>query len=145
MLHQSCLPISPDFPPPLPNEQFEEVVKSLEWLCDPCQQELSPECQICATKVPGQLFHCAKSAQIHLYCGFWFNEIDVDCQTGAVSGLADISKYLKGACQICAQDQGCKVTCCQKGCSAVMHPVCAKESHLHYKQVLQGMRAMFCR
>ena len=69
-----------------------------------------------------------QSAKMHLYCAFWFNEIEVN-RNSTICGLLALSKYKElGACSVCKENKGCKVKCAALNCKEVMHPICAKES-----------------
>ena len=48
---------------------------------------------------------------MHLYCAFWFNEVEV-VTDGQVIGLSALSKYKgNGNCAICKDPSGAKVKC----------------------------------
>jgi hypothetical protein len=81
---------------------------------------------------------------MHVYCGFWFNEVEVTPGSDEVSGLGALKKYTPGLCAICKENAGCKVKCAMQNCTEVMHPICAKDCPQTHVLLLAGMRTLFC-
>ena len=107
-IHSTCCDTQQDFPAPIEHTQYEETLKTVEWLCDYCADEVLSVCEICDRTYEAQFMH---SAKMHLYCAFWFNEVEV-VTDGQVIGLSALSKYKgNGNCAICKDPSGAKVKC----------------------------------
>ena len=86
-----------------------------------------------------------RTSEMHLYCAFWFNEVEITEGQSRASGLQCIDKYKSGKCSLCKQESGCKVKCAMQSCSEFFHPICAKESRQNHIVLETAMRVIFCK
>jgi len=53
-------------------------------MCDYCAEEKIGECLICEQQYQKELM---RTSEMHLYCAFWFNEVEITEGQSRASGL----------------------------------------------------------
>ncbi|EFN53929.1 hypothetical protein CHLNCDRAFT_13553, partial [Chlorella variabilis] len=106
------------------------------WLCDVCSLSLEkpPPCALCPV-LGGALKRTTCGRWAHPTCALWLPETSLDATAshhllhGLVQGVQKVHRSrFQLTCQLCRQQHGACMQCCETRCYAGFHPLCARQA-----------------
>jgi hypothetical protein len=115
------------------------------WLCDTCKvgAAFPPSCALCPI-VGGALKRTDCGRWVHPSCVIWLpentflnRELSYHNLQGLVTGLSSVHpSRRKLLCQVCKMPHGACMQCCEPGCYAAFHIMCARQTEGYALQLL---------
>lgn len=115
------------------------------WLCDTCKvgAAFPPTCALCPI-IGGALKRTDCGRWVHPSCVIWLPEntylnpnLSYHNLQGLVTGLSSVHhSRRKLTCQICKMPHGACMQCCEPGCYAAFHIMCARQTEGYALQLL---------
>ena len=114
-----------------------EAPRGQLWLCDTCKMDATsspPACPLCPI-LGGALKRTDCGRWAHPSCSLWLPETVLDAELsyhglqGLLTGLSAVNhSRRKLLCQVCKLAHGACMQCCEPGCYASFHIMCAKQA-----------------